>query len=100
MTITIILVIFMPVMKNQKTKRKIKKKPNQQLPFERENYIIFLIGLLVLMLGYISLSQGPADSFWSLTLAPILLVIGYCLIIPFSIIYRKRKPQPELNENA
>lgn len=87
-------------MKTKKTKQKDRKKYNQPLPFSRENYIIFMVGLLVLVLGYISLSQGPANSFWSLTLAPILLVIGYCLIIPFSIIYRKRKPQGELSENA
>ena len=87
-------------MKTQKKKQKSKKKPIQPLPFGRENYIIFVIGVLVLILGYISLSQGPANSFWSLTLAPILLVISYCLIIPFSVIYRKRKPQSELRENA
>lgn len=79
----------------QKAKQKAKKKARQAIPFGRENYIIFLIGILVIVLGYIFLAQGPADSFWSLTLAPILLVISYCIIIPISIIYRKKTPKQE-----
>ena len=66
------------------------RKSRFNFPLTTENYQIFGIGILVIILGYISLSQGPADSFWSLTLAPILLVIGYCVIIPISIFYKKR----------
>ncbi len=74
----------------QKVKQKTRKKTKETIQFGRENYIIFLIGILVIVLGYIFLAQGPADSFWSLTLAPILLVISYCIIIPIAIIYRKK----------
>ncbi|OQX95205.1 hypothetical protein B6I21_06635 [candidate division KSB1 bacterium 4572_119] len=65
------------------------------MPFGKENYILFLIGVLVIVIGYIFMAQGPADSFWSLTLAPILLVISYCLIIPASILYKKKLPKEE-----
>jgi len=82
-------------MATQKTKKKLRKKSRETIPFGRENFIIFLIGILVIVLGYIALAQGPADSFWSLTLAPILLVISYCVIIPIAIIYRKREQKPE-----
>lgn len=54
------------------------------------NYQLFGLGLVVLVIGYIFLSMGPADSFWSLTLAPILLVISYCIIMPVAILYRKK----------
>ena len=83
----------------QKTKQKTKKKTRPAIPFGRENYIIFLIGILVIVLGYIFLAQGPADSFWSLTLAPILLVISYCIIIPISIIYRKKTSKQEAEQS-
>jgi hypothetical protein len=51
------------------------------------------------------MAQGPADSFWSLTLAPILLVLSYCIIIPISILYRRKaqkedKPPVETNNPA
>lgn len=80
-------------MRAKKIKLKDRKKIAEPIPLERENLILFLIGLLVLIVGYIFLAQGPANSFWSLTVAPILLVIGYCVIIPISIIYRRRKPK-------
>ena len=79
----------------QKIRHKDRKKSKPTIPFTRENYIIFIIGILVIILGYIFLAQGPADSFWSLTLAPILLVLSYCIIIPISIVYRKRSPKQE-----
>ncbi len=61
------------------------------MPLTRENYIIFGIGLVVLVFGFIFLAQGPWDSFWSRTLAPIVLVIGYCVIIPAAILYSKKR---------
>ena len=62
----------------------------QQLPFKKSNYQIFAVGIAIVILGYVALAQGPADSFWSLTLAPILLVLGYCVVIPFAILYQKK----------
>ncbi|MBN2009399.1 hypothetical protein JW960_08635 [candidate division KSB1 bacterium] len=63
------------------------------------NYQLFGISILVIILGYIALSKGPANSFWSLTLAPILLVIGYCVIVPIAIIYRGKNKQ-ELSQSG
>jgi len=85
-------------MAKEKVKYKDKKKSAGVISFGRENYIIFLIGILVIILGYIFLAQGPADSFWSLTLAPILLVISYCIIIPIAIFYRKKTPKQEAEQ--
>ncbi len=60
-------------------------------PFEKENYRLFGISLLVILIGYIFLVQGPWDSFYSRTLGPIILVIGYCILIPYAILYRKKE---------
>jgi membrane protein CcdC involved in cytochrome C biogenesis len=70
-----------------------KKKVKQEeiFPLERENFIILGIGLLVIILGYIALSGDTVEGFSQLTLAPILLVLGYCVIIPVGIMFRKRK---------
>lgn len=53
-------------------------------PFGKTNYILFGLALVVLAIGYITLAGG------SITLSPILLVIGYCVLIPLAIIYRGR----------
>jgi len=48
------------------------------------NSLLFGLALASLLAGYVILSQG------STTLAPILLVIGYCVLIPASLLYRGR----------
>lgn len=58
---------------------------SEGLPFTKMNYYIFAVGLLSIILGYFTLSQG------SITLAPILLVLGYCVIIPVAILYRGKE---------
>ncbi len=62
--------------------------------FTRSNYLIFLTGIVIIILAYIIMLLGSRDSFQSVTLAPVMLIIGYLVVIPLAIIYRPRK-QPE-----
>jgi len=50
----------------------------------RANVILLGLGLAALVLGYMALARG------SRTLAPILLVLGYCGLIPASLLLRGR----------
>lgn len=43
---------------------------------------LLVAGLVLLVAGYLSLQQG------STTLAPVLLVAGYCVVIPASLLVR------------
>jgi len=72
-----------------------KKKPSKTSPLvlTKKNYLLFGIGVLLIIIGYISMSKGPANSFWSLTLAPIILVIAYLVLIPISIFWREKNTQ-------
>jgi len=70
-----------------------KTKADEVFPFDRENYYIMGVGLLFIVAGYIALAGGHVTGFRELTLAPLLLVIGYCVIIPIGIIYRKKEVQ-------
>jgi uncharacterized membrane protein HdeD (DUF308 family) len=63
--------------KQKKTEHAIDK-----WPFGPKNYAIFATGIISIILGYIFLSKG------SITLAPILLVLGYCVIIPVAIMLK------------
>ena len=60
--------------------------------FSKINYIIFGIGLIFIITGYIVMAQGPenVDSFSSLFLAPIILFLGYIILIPISLIYKPK----------
>ncbi len=65
----------------EKTKG-LQEQEEQGLPFTRKNYVVFGIGVLSVILGFITLSRG------STTLAPVLLILGYCVIIPISILLK------------
>ena len=54
--------------------------PSAELPFGRKNYVLFGIGALVIVAGYIALAGG------SITLAPVLLLLGYLVVIPWAIL--------------
>ena len=51
------------------------------------NSLLLGAGVLVLVAGYLALSKG------STTLAPVLLVAGYCGLIPASLLLRGRKEE-------
>lgn len=89
----------------------IKKKTMWEIPFLRKNAIIAAIGLGVILLGYILMSTGitnePAlpDGKWNnpmaISIAPLLLVIGYCVIIPYALIkFYGKKGETEKSEEV
>jgi len=59
--------------------------------FDRENYILFAIGIITIILGYAIMALGETYSFQSLSVAPVFLFIGYLIFIPISLIYKKNK---------
>ena len=66
------------------TKKQLKKPelPQEIVSFNKKNYALFAAGILSIILGYIFLSKG------SITAAPILLVLGYVILIPISIVIK------------
>jgi hypothetical protein len=50
-----------------------------------QNSLLLGIALAVLGIGYVALSRG------STTLSPVLLVLGYCVLVPASLLLRERK---------
>lgn len=77
-----------------------KKNVTEQLPFSTTNYQILGAGLLVIVLGYVALSQSPWDGTMPLVVAPLLLVLGYCVIIPVGILYRRKNESGKKEETS
>lgn len=61
--------------------------------FSKKNYVLGGIGLATIIFGYVIMASGTVNSFQSLTLAPIMLFVGYLIIIPIALIYRDKKKQ-------
>ncbi len=78
-------------MAKAEVKNATKRKPIfESLPFSKTNYRILGLGLLSIVIGYIALAQSPWDGTMPLVVAPVLLVLGYCVLIPLGILYRKK----------
>jgi hypothetical protein len=54
----------------------------EHAPFKLRNYILFGVGLAVIVGGWFLLRAGH------ITVAPVMLVLGYCAILPLAIILK------------
>jgi len=55
--------------------------------FSRVNFYLFGLSALLLVIGYVLLGQGPAENPLSKSVAPVILVLVYCGLIPFAMLY-------------
>ena len=79
------------------SKKNIRKTKKIVSPFsaywKKNNFLLLLLGLIIIIAGFVFMSMGPWSSFPSLFISPVLLVIGYLLVLPASVLYFK-KEQP------
>lgn len=76
--------------------------PETPIGFTRVNFMLFGIGGAMILLGFLFLSsptfgggfpfihpfKGGVDGWLTMNAAPVLLVLGYCVVIPVAIIKR------------
>ena len=53
----------------------------------KKNILLVALGALLIVIGFVCLAQGPADDPVSLTVAPIILVLAYLVVIPIGIFW-------------
>ena len=58
--------------------------------FGKINYYLFGIGLFVIIFGYIVMATGETESIQSVKIAPLILIFGYCVLIPASILIKPK----------
>ena len=64
---------------------------SRKLPFTIKNYLLFLAGIVTIIIGYFLMSIGPHDSVYSLTISPVILLIGYIILLPMSVLMKFNK---------
>ena len=88
--------------RSRKETKAVKTNRREELIWDKTNYIIFVVGILVIILGFVLMSGGRSPdpnvfnpdeiySFRRITLAPIVVLLGYGIVI-FAI-FKKRKFQ-------
>ena len=86
-----------------KTKKKNVKTSVKSLPspfniyWEKTNYMLFGLGMFLIIVGFYFMGQGEWDSSSSLVVSPILLFLGFVVVMPASILYRK-KNEAQVND--
>ncbi len=97
--------------KGKRTRTAVKKmkKESWNFPLTKKNFYYLAVGLGVIILGYIlmatGITDGPAlpDGKWNnpmaVTIAPILLFIGYVLLIPWGI-FKYFGNKTDTNQNS
>lgn len=73
--------------REEKNKQNVEQEDNKTMPFRRDNYLWVIIGLAFLLIGFLLMIGGGSDdpdvfndaifNFRRLTLAPILVLIGF-----------------------
>lgn len=99
----------MSTAKNKKTIGKQKQtsitSSSWKFPLNSHNYKILALGAIVIAIGYGLMSTGISDdpNQWNnpmaVTIAPILLAIGYCAIIPYGLLARKKANEENTSES-
>lgn len=68
--------------KKQKSKKEEKKELVLDVKFKKKNILMFGIGLVFVIIGFILLAAGD------IVAAPILLVVGYLVFFPLGILLK------------
>lgn len=85
---------------------KKKSEPKQQFAFSKENYKLLIIGVVIIVVGFILMIGGGAESpdkfnpeifsFRRITLAPVVALAGFIFVI-YAIM---KKPKEESQEQS
>ena len=70
-------------------KAKNKQSVKFSWPYKRKNYLLFGVGVFVIIVGYLIMYLGDVNSFQSLVISPLLLLVGYLVIIPMAILIKQ-----------
>ena len=57
------------------------------MPFESKNILFILIGIGIVTLGYVIMGTSETMGFMALDVSPIVLLLGYLVVIPLGIMY-------------
>jgi hypothetical protein len=62
--------------------------------FSAINYKLLALSAVLMIIGYVLLGQGPVYNHLSWSVAPVILVVVYCVLLPVSILAKSnKKPQ-------
>lgn len=73
-----------------KSKRQRKEQSHLHFAMTSKNYMIIGIGIVIIIIGYFFMSENSVNGFLPTIVAPILLIFGYCVVVPIGILYKDK----------
>lgn len=67
----------------------MKKRNLNRLNLDKTNFILLAIAIVVIIIGYIVMAYG-GDDLGDKTWSPIILTIGYVVLVPLALFYKKK----------
>jgi hypothetical protein len=84
----------------KKKSSKRKRGGDRSLPLAKINYVLLIVGAGVILTGLLFMLEGSVDGTMPIVIAPVLLVIGYCVLIPFALLYRRTKETGDRSDSS
>lgn len=76
-----------------KPKKNNETSDDSNWPYGKKNYMYFALAMLAIIIGFVALGQG-SDTF-----SVILLLLGYCVLIPIALIVKDNSKNEESAES-
>jgi len=74
-----------------RSKKQKKEQSHLHFAMTSKNYTIITAGIIIIILGYLLMNENSVSGFLPTVIAPILLVFGYCVVIPVGILYKGKE---------
>jgi hypothetical protein len=66
--------------------------------WKKENYLILVAGVVLLIIGFFVMSIDPWNSTPAIVFSPLILLFAYIIIIPLAILYKKKNKGDDKSE--
>ncbi len=83
-----------------RTKKQKRELSHLHFAMTSKNYIIIGIGIALIIIGYILMSENSVDGFLPTMVAPVLLIFGYCVVVPVGILYTDKGVNQNVTEEV
>ncbi len=77
---------------------KVIKKVKPALIIGKTGGILFAVGLALIIFSFIIMWEPPVDGFMTRTLAPVLLITAFLVIIPLAILIKPKQKSEEADK--
>lgn len=74
-----------------RSKKQKREQSHLHFAMTSKNYYIISAGIFLIIIGYFLMNENSVSGFLPTIVAPVLLITGYCIVIPVGILYKGKE---------